>query len=149
MEIKCIKSAARLLDRNCINKAGKDLFKKVLWVSIGQRVAELWLSKLEVKEEFCRSFRHRRSGFKCQWQGFSIHQGSVSLPNIGTKNIRSVVSVKHFRYSLCNGAKKVLLCIPGGNFTEKRVIFKAHQEYDNLAQSKGTVSKYRAFHCVH
>ena len=37
MEIKCIKSAARLLDRNCVNKGGLDLSKEVLWVSVDHR----------------------------------------------------------------------------------------------------------------
>ena len=41
MEIKYIKSAARLLDRNCVNKGGLDLSKEVPWVSVGQRAAEL------------------------------------------------------------------------------------------------------------
>ena len=41
MEIKCIKSAARLLDIDCVNKGGLDLSKEVLWVSVGQRAAVL------------------------------------------------------------------------------------------------------------
>ena len=41
MEIKCIKSAARLLDIDCVNKGGFDLSKEVLWVSIGQRAVNL------------------------------------------------------------------------------------------------------------
>ena len=40
-EIKYIKSAARLLDRDWVNKGGLDLSKEVLWVSVGQRAAEL------------------------------------------------------------------------------------------------------------
>ena len=32
-EIKWIKSAARVLNRNCVNKEGLDLSKEVLWVS--------------------------------------------------------------------------------------------------------------------
>ena len=32
-EIEYIESAARVLDRNCVNKEGLDLYKKVLWVS--------------------------------------------------------------------------------------------------------------------
>ena len=40
-KIKCIKSASRLLNRDCVNKRGLDLPKEVLWVSIDQRVAEL------------------------------------------------------------------------------------------------------------
>ena len=36
MEIKCIQSAAKLLDIDCVNKGGLDLSKEVLWVSLGQ-----------------------------------------------------------------------------------------------------------------
>ena len=36
MGMKCIKSAARLLDIDCVNKGGLDLSKEVLWVSVGQ-----------------------------------------------------------------------------------------------------------------
>ena len=39
--MKYLKSAARLLDRNDFNKGGLDLSKEVLWVSVGQRAAEL------------------------------------------------------------------------------------------------------------
>ena len=41
MEIKCIKSAARVLNRACVNKRGLDLSKNVLWVSVGQGAADL------------------------------------------------------------------------------------------------------------
>ena len=41
MEIKYLKCAARLLDRNCVNRKGLDSFKVVLWVSVGQKAAEL------------------------------------------------------------------------------------------------------------
>ena len=41
MEIRCIKSSDRLLNRNCVNRGGLDLSKEVLWVSVGQRAAEL------------------------------------------------------------------------------------------------------------
>ena len=41
MEIKCIKSAARLLNKDCVNKRGLDLSKEVLWVSLDQRAAVL------------------------------------------------------------------------------------------------------------
>ena len=41
MEIKCVKSATRLLDRIWVNKGGLDLSKEVLWVSVGQRAAEI------------------------------------------------------------------------------------------------------------
>ena len=41
MEIKCIKSASRLLDKNCVNKGGLDLSKEVLWVSVSQKAVVL------------------------------------------------------------------------------------------------------------
>ena len=41
MEIKYIESAARVLNRNCVNKRGLDLSKNVLWVSLGQGAADL------------------------------------------------------------------------------------------------------------
>ena len=41
MEMKYIKSAARVLNRNCVNKRGLDLSKNVLWVSVGQGAADL------------------------------------------------------------------------------------------------------------
>ena len=40
-EMKYIKSAARLLDRGWVNIKGLDLSKEVMWVSVGQRAAEL------------------------------------------------------------------------------------------------------------
>ena len=46
MEIKCIKSAARLLNKDCINKRGLDLSKEVLRVSVGQRTAVLQAIKV-------------------------------------------------------------------------------------------------------
>ena len=46
MEIKCIKSAARLLDKDCINKRGLGFSKEVLWISVGQRAAELLAVKI-------------------------------------------------------------------------------------------------------
>ena len=46
MEIKCIKSAARLLDKDCVNKGGLDLSKDVLWVSVDQRAAKLHAVKV-------------------------------------------------------------------------------------------------------
>ena len=41
MEIKYIKSAARVLNRNCVNKEGLDLSKNLPWVSVGQGAADL------------------------------------------------------------------------------------------------------------
>ena len=39
--MKYIISAARVLVRDCVNKEGLDLSKEILWVSLGQRAAEL------------------------------------------------------------------------------------------------------------
>ena len=41
MEIEYIKSAARLLNRVSVNKRGLDLSKEGIWVSVGQRAADL------------------------------------------------------------------------------------------------------------
>ena len=57
MEIKCIKSAARLLDKDCINKGGLDLSKEVLLASVGQRAAVLQAVKVGGQKKFCRSPR--------------------------------------------------------------------------------------------
>ena len=55
MEIKYIKSASRLLDRNCVNRKGLYLSKEVMWFSVGQRAAELPAVKVGDKKKFCRS----------------------------------------------------------------------------------------------
>ena len=64
MEIKCIESAARLLNIDCVNKRGLDLSKEVLWVSVGQRAAELRAVKVGVQKKFCQLVQRGRSGFK-------------------------------------------------------------------------------------
>ena len=46
MEIEHIKSAARLLNRVSVNKRGLDLSKEILWVSVGQRAADLQAVKV-------------------------------------------------------------------------------------------------------
>ena len=46
MDIKYIKSAARVLNRKFVNKGGLDLSKNVLWVSVGQRAADLQAVKV-------------------------------------------------------------------------------------------------------
>ena len=55
MNIKCLKSAARLLNRDYVNRRGLDLSKEVLWVSVDQRAAELPAAKLEDKKKFYHS----------------------------------------------------------------------------------------------
>ena len=39
--MKYIKSAARLLNRDCVNRGGLDLSKELLWVSVGNRITIL------------------------------------------------------------------------------------------------------------
>ena len=46
MEIKYIKSTARLLNKVWVDRGGLDPFKEVLWVSIGQRAADLQAVKV-------------------------------------------------------------------------------------------------------
>ena len=53
MEIKCIKSAAKLLDIDCVNKRDLDLSKELLWVSVDPRAAVLQAVKVEGKKKFC------------------------------------------------------------------------------------------------
>ena len=50
--MKYIKSAARLLVRDCVcvNRKGLDISKAVMWVSVGQKVAELLAVKAGVLE---------------------------------------------------------------------------------------------------
>ena len=48
--MKYIKSAARVLDRNCVNKEGLDLSKEVQWVSVGQSTADLQAVKVGGKK---------------------------------------------------------------------------------------------------
>ena len=53
MVTKHHKSAARILDRDCINRRGSVLSEEVLWVFVYQRAANIYqLSKLEVKKKF-------------------------------------------------------------------------------------------------
>ena len=49
--MKYVKSTARLLDRDCVNKGGLDLSKEVLWISVGQRAAELPAIKVGGQEK--------------------------------------------------------------------------------------------------
>ena len=57
MEMKYIKSAARVLNRDCVNKVGLDLSENVLWVSVGQGAADLRAVKVGGQKKFCRSAR--------------------------------------------------------------------------------------------
>ena len=50
IEIKYVKIAARLLNRNWVNKEGLDLSEEVLWVSVGQRATEVQAVIVEDKK---------------------------------------------------------------------------------------------------
>ena len=63
-ELKYIKSAARVLDRDCVNKRGLDLSKEVLWVSVGQRASDLQAVKVGGQKKLCLSAHCGRSGFE-------------------------------------------------------------------------------------
>ena len=52
MEIKYLKSAVRLLKRDYVIRKGLDISKEVLWVILGQRVAELPAVKVGVQKKF-------------------------------------------------------------------------------------------------
>ena len=51
MEMECIKSAVRLLNKDWVNKGGLDLSKEVLWVSVHQRAAVLQAIKVRGKKK--------------------------------------------------------------------------------------------------
>ena len=57
MEIKYVKCAARLFYRNLVKKGGLDLSKEVLWISVGQRAADLRAVKVRGNKKFCRLAR--------------------------------------------------------------------------------------------
>ena len=53
MEIKYIKSAATILNRDCVNNRGLDLSKNILWVSVGQGAGDLRAVKVGGQKKFC------------------------------------------------------------------------------------------------
>ena len=57
MVTKHHKSAARILNRDCINRRGLDLSKEVLWVSVYQRAADLPAVKVGGQKNFCQAAR--------------------------------------------------------------------------------------------
>ena len=71
MEIKCIKSAARLLNIDCVNKGGLDLSKEVLWVSVDQRAAVLQAVKVGGKKKSAdRPGSNPDCPRRADWQNF-------------------------------------------------------------------------------
>ena len=65
MEIKYLKSAARLLNRDYVNRRGLDLSKEVLWISVFQRTVNLQVVRSEKKILLLG-----RSPTKRRWPGF-------------------------------------------------------------------------------
>ena len=59
MDIKYIKSAARVLNRKFVNKGGLDLSKNVLWVSVGQVAVDLQAVKFGVQKKILPRGRSR------------------------------------------------------------------------------------------
>ena len=64
MEIKYLKSAARLLKKVYVIWQGLDLSKEVIWVSVGQRAAELQAVKVRDEIKICHSTRRRQSRYE-------------------------------------------------------------------------------------
>ena len=64
METKYLKDAARLLNRDYVNRESLDLFKKVLWVSVDQRAAILWAVKVGGQKKIMRSAQRGQSKFE-------------------------------------------------------------------------------------
>ena len=93
MEIKYIKSASRLLNRAWVNKGGLDLSKEVLWVSVGQRAAELPAIKVggqkkilpsgPVRTRFARAGLIGRIFFDLQlWQPVKLMPFNLERPKV-------------------------------------------------------------------
>ena len=69
MEIKCIKSAAKLL-----NRGGLDLSKEVLWVSLGQSAAQLPAIKVGGLKKFSAAWpgAGKSGSNSAEWQNFFL-----------------------------------------------------------------------------
>ena len=83
MEMKYIKSTARLLDRVWANKGGLDLSKEVLWVSVGQRAAELPAVKVGAwkKKSANRPRPHLKQSARVRCLARSNHSQSLMAGN--------------------------------------------------------------------
>ena len=89
--IKYFKSAARLSDRVLVNKRGLDLSKEVLWVSVGQRAAELRAVKVGGQKKFA------------DWPGEGFSHSGVSLGEVSADAMGIA----------CAGASTYLSCVVG------------------------------------
>ena len=72
LEIKCLKSATRLLNRVCVGQQGLDLSKEVLWVSVCQRAAKLPAGKVGglKKNSAMRPGSRLTHPHRATWQNF-------------------------------------------------------------------------------
>ena len=64
MGMKCIKSAARVLDIDYVNTRDLYLSKEVLWASVCQRAEVLQAVKVRGQKKFSQSARRRQFGFE-------------------------------------------------------------------------------------
>ena len=69
MDIKYIKSAARVLNRKFVNKGGLDLSKNVLWVSVGQGAADLRAVKVRGQKKILQIGSLRAKGARTRLIG--------------------------------------------------------------------------------
>ena len=86
LEMKCLKSATRLLNRVCVGRRGLDLSKEVLWVSVCQRAAELpagkvgGLKKNTATRPDSRLTHPRRAAWKNFFSNLQLCQLVTQLP---------------------------------------------------------------------
>ena len=87
MEKKYIKSAARVLNTDCVNKRGLDVSKNILWVFVNQGAADLWAVKVGGQKKFYRSARFEPALPALDWPHFNI----VYLVRVPILNCSSVL----------------------------------------------------------
>ena len=68
MKIKCFKIAARVLDRDCVNRRGLDISKEVMLVSVAQTTVKLPFIK--VGGSVARLIAGDLGSNKAEWQIF-------------------------------------------------------------------------------
>ena len=73
-EIELLKSTARILDRDYVNRRGLGFSKEVLWVSVGQRAAELRAVRVGGQKKDCadRSGAGEAGSKWADWQNFFL-----------------------------------------------------------------------------
>ena len=76
MEMKYIKSAARVLNRDIVNKGGLDLSKNALWVSVGQGAADLRAVKVGGQKKILPRGRSRTRAARARPNGQIFFQTS-------------------------------------------------------------------------